>query len=226
MDRHDLAYLTDSATLHFWDSTLPEPAQQKVYQLLSQNIPMTVCRQESSEGGQVKLAINCLVEGCKYRVACLVDADDIELIIRPLSLHTLLKERTHTFTDTVINDFAEAVQQLGCEVYVYGSYAYEYLTKEAYVRPSSDLDLVLYPKDLTQISEILALIQHTQAQSQIRLDGEIQIHPDWHVSFNELLMIYPDQTQRIIVKGLQRVDMLRLEQLLEGTLADADCTEV
>lgn len=225
MDRHDLAYLYDSATLHFLDSTLPEPAKQKVSQLLSQNIPMTVCRQESSADGQVKLAINCLVEGCKYRVACLVDIAEIELITRPLSLHTLLKEHANTFSDTVIHDFAEALQLLGCEVYVYGSYAYEYLTKEAYVRSTSDLDLVLYPKNLTQIPEILNLLQQAQALSQIRLDGEIQIHPAWHVSFNELLMIYPDQAQSIIVKGLQRVDMLRLEQLLEGTLEDADYTE-
>ena len=225
MDRHDLAYLYDSATLHFLDSNLPEPAKQKVSQLLSQNIPMTVCRQESSENGQVKLAINCLVEGCKYRVACLVDVDEIELITRPLSLHTLLKEHAHTFPDSAIQDFAEALQQLGCEVYVYGSYAYEYLTKEAYVRSTSDLDLVLYPKNLTQIPEILNLLQQAQALSQIRLDGEIQIHPAWHVSFNELLMIYPDQSQRIIVKGLQRVDMLRLEQLFEGTLENADYTE-
>ena len=61
--------------------------------------------------------------------------------------------------------------------------------------------------------------------SQIPLDGEIQIHPEWHVSFNELLMIYPDVQQSIIAKGIQRVDMLKLEQLLEWNLEDANCTE-
>jgi len=89
MDRHDLAYLYDSATLHFLDSTLPEPAKQKVYQLLNQHIPMTVCRQESSADGQVKLAINCLVEGCKYRVACLVDITEIEAWLRSVCLRVL-----------------------------------------------------------------------------------------------------------------------------------------
>lgn len=225
MDRHDLAYLHPVADLHFLDSSLPEPARQKVYQLLQQSVPMTICRQDNDDAAQVKLAINCLVEGCKYRVACLVEADEIQLITRPLSLHTLLIERPQSFQDAALHDFAKALVTLNCEVYVYGSYAYEYLTKEAYVRSTSDLDLVLYPKDLTQISAILNLLQQAQALSQIRLDGEIQIHPAWHVSFNELLMIYPDQSQSIIVKGLQRVDMLRLEQLLEGTLEDADYTE-
>ena len=65
MDRHDLAYLRDSVTLHFLDVSLPETVKQKVYQLLNQHIPMTVCRQDDMDVGQVKLAINCLVEGYK-----------------------------------------------------------------------------------------------------------------------------------------------------------------
>ena len=224
MDRHDLAYLRDSATLHFFYNSLAEAVIEKVDALLSQNIPMTVCRQENLDSGQVKLAINCLVNGCKYRVACRVDAEDIELITRPVSLHTLLIERRRTLSDVAISDFAEALQMLGCEVYVYGSYAYEYLTKEAYVRSSSDLDLLLYPQKLTDIPEILQRIEHVQKESQIRLDGEIQIHPDWHVSFNELISVYAEQHQQIIVKGLHRVDMLKLEHLLEGSCEYANTT--
>lgn len=225
MDRHDLAYLHPAAELHFLDSTLPEPAKQKVYQLLQQSVPMTICRQDSIDASQVKLAINCLVEGIKYRVACLVDADEIQLTTRPLSLHTLLKESGQTHQEHSLSSFAEALLALNCEVYVYGSYAYQYLTKETYIRASSDLDLVLYPQDNSRLADILQLIQKTRLLSQIPLDGEIQIHPEWHVSFNELLMIYPDVQQSIIAKGIQRVDMLKLEQLLEWNLEDANCTE-
>ncbi|NCI79423.1 malonate decarboxylase holo-[acyl-carrier-protein] synthase [Acinetobacter kanungonis] len=225
MDRHDLAYLHPAADLHFLDSSLPEPARQKVYQLLQQSVPMTICRQDNDDVTQVKLAINCLVDGCKYRVACLVEADEIQLITRPLSLHTLLIERPRTFQDAALHDFAKALITLNCEVYVYGSYAYEYLTQEAYVRATSDLDLVLYPQDMSRLADILQLIQKTQTLSAVRLDGELKIHPVWHVSFNELLMIYPDVKQSIIGKGLQRVDMLKLEQLLEWNLEDANCTE-
>lgn len=225
MDRHDLAYLHPVADLHFLDSSLPEPARQKVYQLLQQSVPMTICRQDNDDAAQVKLAINCLVEGCKYRVACLVEADEIQLITRPLSLHTLLIERPQSFQDAALHDFAKALVTLNCEVYVYGSYAYEYLTQEAYVRPTSDLDLVLYPQDMSRLADILQLIQKTQTLSAVRLDGELKIHPDWHVSFNELLMIYPEAKQSIIGKALQHVDMLKLEQLLEWNLEDANCTE-
>jgi phosphoribosyl-dephospho-CoA transferase len=186
---------------------------------------MTICRQEHIDADQVKLAINCLIEGHKYRVACLVDADEIQLITRPLSLHTLLKEAAHLIQDAALSRFAEALLALNCEVYVYGSYAYQYLTKESYISANSDLDLVLYPQDNSRLADILQLIQKTRLLSQIPLDGEIQIHPEWHVSFNELLMIYPDVQQSIIAKGIQRVDMLKLKQLLEWNLEDANCTE-
>ena len=56
------------------------------------------------------------------------------------------------------------------------------------------------------------------------LDGEIQIHPDWHVSFNELIAVFPEMNQQVIVKGIQRVEMLRLEQLFEGKLEYANAT--
>lgn len=222
MDRHDLAYLRDSATLHFLDVSLPEIVKQKVSQLLSQHIPMTICRQEDLDAGQVKLAINCLVEGYKYRVACWVAEHDIERITRPLSLQTLLKSDSQILQRKVLSDFADSLERLGCGVYVYGSYAYQALTQEAYVRPTSDLDMLLYPQHQHEVPEILQLIQQIQAQSSVRLDGEIQIHPAWHVSFNELIAVFPEMKQQVIVKGIQRVDMLRLEQLFEGKLEYAN----
>ncbi|MFC3902686.1 phosphoribosyl-dephospho-CoA transferase [Acinetobacter marinus] len=224
MDRHDFAYLCDSATIYFLDRTLPECARQKVHQLLKQNIPMTVCRQDHVEHGQVKLAINCLVDGCKYRVACLVDADQICSITRSVSLDQLLQEQHASLNDTALHDLSRALLAMDCEVYVYGSYAYQYLTKETYVRSTSDLDLVLYPQQLSRLAEILQRIEQVQAKSQIRFDGEIKVHSDWHVSFNELISVALDQTQQIIVKGLQRVDMLRLEHLFAGNLEYANRT--
>lgn len=226
MDRHDLAYLHDSATLHFMDNSLPEKVKQKVSQLLSQHIPMTICRQENLKTGQVKLAINCLVEGYKYRVACLVTTHEIERITRPLLLKTLLKVDSQIVDHKVLSDFVYNLEQYGCTVYVYGSYAYQYFTKETYVRLSSDLDLLLYPEHVQDISEILQVIQQAQAQSSIRLDGEIQIHPDWHVSFNELISVFPEMQQQVIVKGIKRIDMQTLEQLFEGKLNYANGTTV
>lgn len=226
MDRHDLAYLHDSATLHFLDNSLPEKVKHRVSQLLKQHIPMTICRQEDLDEGQVKLAINCLVDGYKYRVACWVAAHDIERITRPLLLKTLLKVDSQIFDHKVLSDFVYNLEQYGCAVYVYGSYAYQYFTKETYVRLTSDLDLLLYPEHLHELPEILQVIQQVQAKSSIRLDGEIQIHSDWHVSFNELISVFPGMQKQVVVKGIKRIDMQTLEQLFEGKLKYANGANV
>jgi phosphoribosyl-dephospho-CoA transferase len=84
--------------------------------------------------------------------------------------------------------------------------------------------MLLYPQHQNDVPEILQLIQQVQTQSSVHLDGEIQIHPDGHVSFNELITVFPAMKQQVIVKGIQRVDMLRLEQLFEGNLEYADAT--
>src|SRR5690606_13377065 len=118
MDRHDLAYLRDSATLQFLYVSLPETVKLKVFQVLSRHIPITVCRQERLDAGQVKLALNCLVEGYKYRVACWVAEYDIERITRPLSLRALLKADLQIFQREILSDFADKLEQQGCEVYV------------------------------------------------------------------------------------------------------------
>ena len=44
------------------------------------------------------------------------------------------------------------------------------------------------------------------------------------MSFNELIAVFPEMKQQVIVKGIQRVEMLRLEQLFEGKLEYADAT--
>lgn len=224
MNRHDLAYLCDAANLHFLDVSLEETVKQKVYQLLSRHIPMTVCRQECVDEGQVKLAMNCLVEGVKYRVACLVDKNDIEQITRPLSLLTLLKTDSHLQQFKLLKDFSDRLEQLDCKAYVYGSYAYQAFSNETYVRATSDLDIVLYPKHNDTVPQILQLMQQLQTQSTIQLDGEIYIYPDWHVSFNELITVFPEMKQHVIVKGIQHVKMLSLEQLFEGSLGYANDT--
>src|SRR5690606_37678672 len=148
--------------------------------------------------GRVQLALNCLVAGYKYRVAWGVAGRDIERLTRPPSLRPPVQADLQTFQREILRDFADRLDQQGCDVYVHGSYAYQALTREAYVRPVSDLDVLLYPQHQNDVPEILQLIQQVQAQSSVHLDGEIQIHPDWHVSFNELITVFPAMKQQVI----------------------------
>lgn len=119
--------------------------------------------------GTVKLAINLPVEGCKYRAIRWVAEYNIEQITRPLSLRALLKADLQIFQRRS-GDFADKLEQRGCEVYVYGSMPTK-LLRDAYVRPVSDLDMLLYPQHQNDVPEILQLIQQVQTQSSVHLDG-------------------------------------------------------
>lgn len=213
MDRHDLAYLNQSASVHFWDDSLSEHAKHKVLNLLQDNVPLTVCRQDHVDEGHIKLAISCFVEGMKYRIALTIDQSDLSKITRPIELHRV----AHNFSELstrVFSDFIQKMKIMECDIYVYGSYAYEYLTKEHYVNVNSDLDIVLYPKSEQDITAILNQIQKLKQQTNICIDGDIKIHPDWHVSFNELIKILPDREQKIIAKGIKRIGLFTLKELL------------
>lgn len=219
MDRHDLAYLRPAANLHFLESGLTEYPKQKIRDLLQENIPLTVCRQDQLGGGQVKLAMSCFVAGQKYRIALIVDQADILKFTRPVTLQRLVTHFTVLQTLAFTN-FLIQMQRLDCEVYVYGSYAYQYLTQEQYINAGSDLDMVLYPQHARNLMEILSHVQQLKQQTALSIDGEIKIHPEWHVSFNELIQILPDLQQQIIAKGIKRIGLFTLEELLGSTHAN------
>jgi len=213
MDRHDLAYLSQSANVHFLEDSLTEHLKEKVLTLLQGNVPFTVCRQDHVDEGDIKLAISCFVAGMKYRVAVTVNQTDISKISRPIALHHILPSFNELSTPVFLN-FIQQMQIMACEVYVYGSYAYQYLTKEHYVNTNSDLDIVLYPKSEQNLEVILNHVQELKQQTNLCIDGEIKIHPDWHVSFNELIQILPDIEQKIIVKGINRIGLFPLKEIL------------
>lgn len=213
MDRHDLVYLSQSANIHFLETSLSEPPKKKVRDLLQENVPLTVCRQDQVEEGRIKLAISCFIEGTKYRVALIVDQADISKITRPVALHRMVQNFNELSTPVLMN-FIQKMQILACEVYVYGSYAYQYLTKEQYLNANSDLDIVLYPRSAQDLEIILNHVQQLKQHTNLRIDGEIKIHSDWHVSFNELIQILSNSEQKIIAKGMKRIGLFTLKELL------------
>ena len=216
MNRHDLAVLSPNAQLNFIDKNLPVAVYFLIKAWVKQAIPMTICRQDAVASGQVKLAMSCFVNARKYRVAFTVDQKDICDIRHPVALHQIIQmfnvEQQHD-----LKFFLQHVEELGCQVYVYGSYANQYLTQQTYVTSKSDVDLVIYPAfyDMELIQSILKHIHDLKVKMGQPIDGEIRIHPQWHVSFNELQLAWQQQHTSVLVKGIEHIALLQLEQLWE-----------
>ncbi len=86
-----------------------------------------------------------------------------------------------------LNRLARAGQTHGITFRVYGSLAWQYLTGEAYVTPSSDVDLLFYPADDQQLRRGLQLLQDWEHDTGLRADGECISAAGAAVAWRELL---------------------------------------
>ncbi len=90
---------------------------------------------------------------------------------------------------------------IGAETKVYGSLGWQHLTKEIYLRPQSDIDLLIMPQDNFDADGALAYFEELAHQEAPRLDGEIVIGQDRAVSWRELLA----PSEGILVRGRMRL---------------------
>jgi phosphoribosyl-dephospho-CoA transferase len=112
-----------------------------------------------------------------------------------------------------------ALRAAGVECRVFGSLAMQTLTGERYLGAGSDVDLLLRPRDATQLDAGLALVaRHAQ---HLPLDGEIEFPLGHAVSWKEWLGV-DGQAQvqthsgadRVLAKRLDAVALMRRDELL------------
>lgn len=214
MNRHDLIYLQASDSYRFLDTSLPLQVKQKIQEQISQNIPFTVCRQESED--YFKVAINIMLQQRKYRVALGLSATPT-LSQRPLLLARIL-DRFSAEIQTMLQHFISAMQQLSCCVYVYGSYANQFFNPDIFVHAQSDLDLLIQPEHRHALDQIIAEIIKFKAQLCIPIDGEIALEHKQNISFNELIFALHHQQEQIIVKGLRDIKLQSIADICGGNL--------
>ena len=115
----------------------------------------------------------------------------------------------------------EALGEAGVDCRVFGSVAMQTLTGERYLRPDSDIDLLLRPASSAQLDAGLALLrQHAQS---LPLDGEIEFPSGDAVSWKEWLGADGGASARVLSKRLHTVALLRRDALL-AQLAQAECS--
>lgn len=106
-----------------------------------------------------------------------------------------------TYAPAAWQDFlrgiAKDVAHLGADVHVYGSLGWQYLTGEIYLRPASDIDLLIVPRETCDGHSLLTAVATFAQHETPRLDGEVIIGHDRAVAWRELLI----QSESILVRG-------------------------
>lgn len=108
----------------------------------------------------------------------------------------LLSEVLGAAPDRWCRSLAELVDALP-NARVYGSLAWEWLTGEAYLRPGSDLDLLVPVEGRETLDRALAVLRERADWTDPRLDGEFELPGGDAVAWRELLTDAP----LLLVKG-------------------------
>jgi len=214
MNRHHLIYLQPNDTFSLLDSSLTTSVQQKVQQMIQQNLPFTVCRQDTE--AYFKVAANCLVQGQKFRVALGLKCTP-QVSQQPPLLSSILDMLDLPIQHT-LQQFIQHMQTLSCSVHVYGSYACQYLYQDQFIHAQSDLDLLLELKDMQTLALVIQALAQLKTQLPIRIDGELALLHGQNISFNELLFALDQQQDSIIVKELYAIKLQSLAELFAGSL--------
>lgn len=197
--RHDLVWLTRSG----WGAALEQAPQHDAVlrDWFEHDWPLVVRRQEPGAGDAV-LSLGMplpLAEGVRQRVALVVQLAQIARQTPPLTIADALACAPSTWLAPLLalqRDFT------GLDLRVYGSLAMESITGLPYLRPESDIDLLLRPATRAELHAGAALLaQHAQL---LPLDGEIVFPNGDAVSWKEWSAARRDGA-RVLVKSLHSV---------------------
>lgn len=148
----------------------------------------------------------------KLRVGCRVDLADVKRRTRALPLVGALDAVPAAWHERLAALEREAAGA-GIALAVYGSVALQALTGQHYLRPGSDIDLLLRPLSRAQLVAGLALLARHAAA--LPLDGEVVFADGRAVAWKELRAAFDSAAgTRVLAKGLERIALAAPEELI------------
>ncbi|OWY36862.1 malonate decarboxylase holo-[acyl-carrier-protein] synthase [Herbaspirillum aquaticum] len=191
--------------------------------------PLIVRRRDveaSDEEICVGIALPPDPQGNKPRIALRVRADDVASSRAPFLLRDIVAARLSGLPaawQTGLTELQEHMARAGIALSVFGSLAWQAVTAQAYLRSSSDIDLLFQPRSQSQLEAGVRLLAW-QAMF-LPLDGEIVFPDGAAVSWKEwrqvaVLGSHPEG--QVLVKrpasvALERVGLLRASLPQEQT---------
>ncbi|WP_352259847.1 malonate decarboxylase holo-[acyl-carrier-protein] synthase [Psychrobacter sp. TB55-MNA-CIBAN-0194] len=213
MQRHDLVYLQPHEPYDFMNASLPLSVTMAVGKMIESQQPLTACRQDIND--VIKVATSYIEDGLKYRLALTLSTTP-DVIKSPVALEALIPQLPKTI-QRPIQQFIERCAHLNCDVHVYGSFANQYFTGLPFVKPTSDLDILIVAHS-NNISQILLEVEafNLLAKSAVglKIDGEIRLHGCNDVSFNELIYAIMFDVPTVLVKTLCDIKLQKIDVLL------------
>jgi len=248
--RHDLAWLSDEGWRQVLAAAVPEHVPA-ITAWQGANWPLVVRRADVGQApDEVALGLALPPrpeDGRKLRIPCRVHAPGVRRSTPPLPLAQLVAQLgaqcvtprgaqfvtpssaqfVAQFVDTLphwrgaLGSLEAQAAAQGIALRVYGSAALQVLTGQAYLRDTSDIDLLVQPRDRAQLDATLALL--CAYADTLPLDGEIVFPGARAVAWKEwAAALRSAPGTRVLVKEIKGVSLVATNVLL-ATLEEATC---
>lgn len=157
--------------------------------------------------GEIPLGIPLPLDKGRRRIALTVSPDAVTFRDALPDLETCWPWAPHDWQPS-LRSVASRAAHLGIEIRVHGSLGWQVLTNLTYLRPQSDIDLLLRaPSDLPA-GHLGMLLRDLAASDAPRFDGEVELGEGGTVAFRELLA---DSEQVLVKRGDGAVLVRRAE---------------
>lgn len=150
----------------------------------------------------------------RHRIALSVASHDIVRYTAPLLLADTLT-RAPAAWQPALAGLDAAAMEIGIELRVFGSLAWQALSGVQYLTPQSDIDLLWHPRSHAQLQQGIALLVRWEKTSGLRADGEVLFGINSAVSWREWAAVKSGDDQRVLVKRPSSAELVEACELLE-----------
>jgi len=175
-----------------------------------------VARQSYSEAPSDTIAVGLALPPAlgKRRIALSVSAQDTARYAQPTLLSDALAHAPIEWQPALI-ELDAASTDIGIELRVFGSLAWQALSGLPYLTPQSDIDLLWRPQSHIRLQQGIALLARWEQSSGLRADGEVLFGGNSAVSWREWATLKSGDDQRVLVKRQSSAELVEARELLE-----------
>jgi phosphoribosyl-dephospho-CoA transferase len=181
---------------------------------LAADRPLVVARQPCSLTDTVAVGLALPPALGKHRIALVMAACDIARSTPPLQLAVTIVHAPAEW-QTALAGLDEAATDIGLELCVFGSLAWQALSGLQYVTPQSDIDLLWHPQSRAQLQQGMEMLIGWEQSSGLRADGEVLFGGGSAVSWREWSATKTGDEQRVLVKRESSAELVDCRELLE-----------
>lgn len=183
---------------------------------LAADRPLVVARQPCGAFQSTNISVGLALPPAqgKRRIGLVVSMQDIIRHTTPLRLADAVAHAPAGWQSALV-ELDVATRNMGIELRVFGSLAWQALSGLDYMTEKSDIDLLWHPLSHMQLQQGVALLERWERDHGLRADGEVLFGGSSAVSWREWATLQSGDDSRVLVKRLSSAELVDARKLLE-----------